>query len=241
MLEVLIEKDEQAHKNIGDPSVFMNQHDIEGEVEFTGNAIASGEKAAEFERRLTPRSNSGDDLLALFMGHDLGDGGAGGNGEADPGAGGSPSGAPGTSQATARPSAPKPLFNSDFAYCEAALEHLSRDHPELRYEADPASRTLTLHAPPDLLSRFERLPPEIRPERGRLVLTSDLGAMDEAIRDSRRTDRAWPTMQYLRRLHPVVRYLDDRMLAAFGRHDAPVLAGVPGLAANEAAFVLAGR
>ena len=36
----------------------------------------------------------------------------------------------------------------------------------------------------------------------------------------------------------MVGWLNDRMLAAFGRHEAPVLAGVPNLAADETVFVL---
>ena len=35
-------------------------------------------------------------------------------------------------------------------------------------------------------------------------------------------------------------WLNDRMLAAFGRHEAPVLAGVPRLAPDETVFVLSG-
>ncbi len=47
-------------------------------------------------------------------------------------------------------------------------------------------------------------------------------------------------VHYLWRLNPVVGWLNDRMLAAFGRHEPPVLAGVPNLAADETAFVLSG-
>ena len=52
ILEVLMEKDGQAYKNIGDPSVFMDVHDIDEEEDFTKLAIASGESATDFEGRL---------------------------------------------------------------------------------------------------------------------------------------------------------------------------------------------
>ena len=64
--------------------------------------------------------------------------------------------------------------------------------------------------------------------------------MQEAIEDSRRDEAAYPRIQYLWRLSPVVGWLNDRMLAAFGRHEAPVLAGVPGLASEETVYVLSG-
>ena len=38
----------------------------------------------------------------------------------------------------------------------------------------------------------------------------------------------------------MVAWLNDRILAAFGRHEAPVLAGVPGLAPDKTVFVISG-
>ena len=64
--------------------------------------------------------------------------------------------------------------------------------------------------------------------------------MNEAIAESRRDEATRPRQHYLCRLHPVVAWLDDRMLAAFGRHEAPVLAGIPGLAPDETVFVVSG-
>ena len=64
--------------------------------------------------------------------------------------------------------------------------------------------------------------------------------MNEAIAESRRDEATWPRQHYLWRLHPVVAWLNDRMLAAFRRHEAPVLAGVPGLAPDETVFVVSG-
>lgn len=64
--------------------------------------------------------------------------------------------------------------------------------------------------------------------------------MNEAIAESRRNESAWPRQHYLWRLNPVVGWLNDRMLALFGRHEAPVLAGLPGLERDETVFVLSG-
>ena len=64
--------------------------------------------------------------------------------------------------------------------------------------------------------------------------------MNEAIAESRCDEATWPRQHYLWRLHPVVAWLNDRMLAAFGRHEAPVLAGVSGLAPEETVFVVSG-
>ena len=110
----------------------------------------------------------------------------------------------------------------------------------MRFESDVTGTVLTLDAPEDLSRRFGYLPREVTPENGRFALTADRNRMRDAIADSRREETAWPSIHYLWRLNPVVGWLNDRMLAAFGRHEAPVLAGVPSLAADEAVFVFSG-
>ncbi len=221
ILEVLQEKDEQAYKNVGDPSAFMNVHEIEEEEKITAEAISSGEEARRFDERLKPRSNKGDDLLALFLGK---------------------SGAEEASSAPSEaPEPPKSLFDDDLEYCEAALHRLRRyagGGNDLRFERD--SMTLTLDAPEDLKHRFGYLSREIAPENWRFELTADRERMNEAIAESRRNEAAWPRQHYLWRLNPVVGWLNDRMLALFGRHEAPVLVGLPGLEGEETVFVLSG-
>lgn len=110
----------------------------------------------------------------------------------------------------------------------------------MRFESDVTGTVLTLDAPEDLRRRFGYFPREVTPENGRFALTADRNRMRDAIARSRGDEKDWPTVHYLWRLNPVVGWLNDRMLAAFGRHEAPVLAGVPSLAADETVFVLSG-
>ena len=226
ILEVLENKDEQAYRNVGDPSAFMNVHDIREEEKVTEQAVADGETASHFDSRLTPGSNEGDDLLALFLGT---------GGEA----------APASDERSELPPPPKSLYESDLRYCEAALTRLQERSRagagnDLRFEAKRTSATMTLDAPEDLRHRFGYFPREIVPENWRFVLTSDRSRMNDAIAESRHNEATWPRQHYLWRLHPVVAWLNDRMLAAFGRHEAPVLAGVPGLPPDETVFVISG-
>lgn len=220
ILEVLVEKDEQAYKNIGDPSVFMDVHDVEEEEDITRQAIAAGESSTDFDNRLTPAPNEAENLLAMFL-------------QADDGAV--------ASQWEAAPPPPLSLFENELDYCEAALHRLQTPRSEsLRFKVNEDSETLTLDAPEDLVARYSYLPPEVLPDDHRFVLTTDRRRVAEAIDESRRSESTWPTVHYLWRLSPIVGWLNDRMLAAFGRFEAPILAGVPGLAPDEAIFVLSG-
>ena len=237
VLEVLIEKDEQAHHNIGDPSIFMNQYDVESEEKVTQRAIASGERADDFDSRLTPEANEGDDLMALFLGTAAAKTTKGtieDQLDLDPSRGNS-------GGRVADISTPESLFASDLAYVDAALEHLREEHPELDFSVDRTTQAVSLDAPADLRARFGQAPPEIKPDAWRFVLTADQSDMEARIAESRRRESNWPSVHYLWRLNPVVRWLNDRMLASFGRHEAPVLAGVPGLERGEAVFVVSGQ
>ena len=216
VLEVLKAKDEQAYRNIGDPSAFMNVHDIEEEEKVTTRSIAAGTNAKAFDDALTPTKNEGDSLLALFTSGDA------------------------PVSHVIEPAPPPSLYADDLAYCEAALHRLRDKNADLRFEIDDAAKTLTLDAPEDLRHRFAQQPSEAAPEHWRFVLTTARERMADAIAESRRDERAWPREHYLWRLHPLVEWLNDRTAAAFGRHEAPVLAGVPGLAPTETAFVFAG-
>ena len=234
ILEVLMAKDEQAYRNIGDPSVFMDVHDIDEEEEITRKAVARGESDTDFDHRWTPKTNEGESLLAMFLQPD------GDEGERPP-------------AATPPPPPPLSLFQSELDYCAAALHRLQAAGAEngsaggasvgatrLRFAVDPESETLTLDAPEELVARYSYLPPEVLPDSRRFVLTTSRIRMSEAIAESRRAESAWPRVHYLWRLSPVVAWLNDRVLAAFGRSEAPILAGVPGLARDEAVFVFSG-
>lgn len=222
ILEVLMAKDQQAYRNIGDPSVFMDVHDVDEEEKITLRAMADGESAAEFDDRLTPASNEGDDLLAMFL-----------QASAD--------GGPTEPPPAAGPPPPLSLFESDLHYCDAALHRLRNSgHRDLDFAVDAQTETLTLDAPDDLVARYGYLPPEVLPESRRFALTTSRHRMAEGIAESRRAESDWPRVHFLWRLSPIVGWLNDRTVAAFGRFEAPILAGVSGVAPNDAVFVLSG-
>jgi hypothetical protein len=66
------------------------------------------------------------------------------------------------------------------------------------------------------------------------MLTNDIDKISEEIKRCRQEDEAkWPSLQYLWPVHPVMEWLSDKALNAFGRHTAPVLRIPAKLAADE--------
>jgi hypothetical protein len=219
ILEVLQQKDEQAYRNIGDPSVFMRVYDAAAEERLTEAAMAEGMSAETFDATYQPEPDEGEDFLSLFM------------------TAPEESAAPVPNSLEAIAQLPG-LFASDFAFCQAALEILSRETP-LQWEADANAQRIVLTAPPDLQVRLRQLPRELWPEHGRFVLTDDARQIQREVDRCRQDETAWPKLHYLWPQHLVMDWLIDRLQAAFGRHRAPILQ-TPKLAAGEAAFLIAG-
>jgi superfamily II DNA or RNA helicase len=216
ILEILTEKDEQAAKNIGDPSIFMGLYDEDEETRRVAAAMESGESAAAFDAALQAPPSGLDWLDALMGGSD----------------------APAPLAPTTKE--PLSLFPSDFEYLRHAIEHLQRRGAmPSRAEVDSPARTVALQ-PSEDLHRYlaQHLAPEMRPDDHRFVLCADRPALQQAIAHARDGDE-WPALQLLWPLHPIAQWLDYRLLAQVPRQTAPVLRVARGLANGEALVLIA--
>jgi hypothetical protein len=218
ILELLIKKDEQAVKNIGDPSSLMGVYDIEEEEKITAQAIEQGRSAEEFDAFLDGKRTDTFDPLALIMGGDE-----------------SPPNETPDLKTENMPS----LFQDDFGYLQAALRYL-RQKESLQMELYPDSRRVELTAPEDLRYRFRFLPAETWPEDGFFILSADVKTIQDEIKRSRKDEMTWPRIHYLWPLNPVLEWVNDKVLAAFGRHEAPVLDLPEALNRDETVFILSG-
>ena len=202
ILEVLVRKDEQAHHNIGDPLELMGVYDEEKEEAIVADAIEAGTSPEAFEATLDPAQRQAD-VMALLLG-------------------------------TAAPEATAPLsvdhatrdavslFADDVAYLDAALAAIGERHP-LQHAAHPDRKMVELTAPDELRHRLRRLPREVRPANDHFVLSTDRDAVQREIERCRQDESAWPGTHYLWDLHPVMEWAADKVVAAFGRQQAPVI------------------
>jgi hypothetical protein len=220
ILEVLQHKDDQAYKNIGDPSVFMNVYDAAKEEQLTEAAMAEGMTPEQFDSTYRPKADEGEDFLSLFLAPV----------EPDEAQAASP-----TDHIAEVPS----LFRSDFDYCRDGLATLAGPGAEIQWQADKDNRRIVVTAPPDLQVRLRQLPREIWPDSGQFVLTDDPGQIQKEVQRCRQDETAWPKLHYLWPQHVVMDWLVDRLHAAFGRHRAPVIR-LPALGADEATFIVSG-
>ena len=228
ILELLIERDEQAVKNInqpGDPSALMGVYDIDAEERFTARLMEEGLSPDEASARLG--GEEVPDLLDLILG-----------------AHGAPP------QAPPQPRELLSLYPSDFAFVAASLDRLAEVEGLQR---SVRGEVIELSLPPDteasrrqrapgldLRRRFRKLPDEVLPDDGVVVLTPDKDAIQRATVQARGEATSWPRVQYLWPLNPVVGWCQSKGRAAFGRHTAPVITLVDGLQDDEAVVVVSG-
>jgi len=204
ILEILVNKDEQAGKNIGDPSEFMGVFSQDEEEALTASYMErdsvekdSDDISALFADFLDDNAGKSEDALAQFMPV-----------------------TPACAVAEAVAAMPR-LFTSDMAYAEAAMRWLGEQGANLQAEIN--EDILRLTAPADLHQRLKYLPSEICPSNDRFALTADKQRIYAELKRCRDEDSTWPELQYLWPLHPVMEWLSDRAMNAFGRHTAPVV------------------
>jgi len=215
ILELLIQKDEQAAKNVGDPSAFMGVYDIAEEEKLTARAIEEGKTVEQFEKSLQEMPV---DLLALLMGDQP-----------------TPTGQAAVSAKASMPG----LFASDYQFFKEAVDYIRRDNP-VQVEFDGDKHFVTLTAPKELQHRLQFLPREVSPDDGQFVLTADREFIKGEIKRCRKEENAWPTVTLLWEQHPVLQWVNDKVVAAFGRHEAPVLSISGCLKPDESIFLVSG-
>ena len=215
ILEILIQKDQEAVKNIGDPSALMGVYDIDLEEKKTAEAIETNVQPEQFEASL---SEAHVDPLEILLGV-----------AQEP-----PSSSP-EREIVSLPS----LFSSEFAYAKAALKKIQQE-TDLQVDFDDISEHLYVTMHDELLDRFKALPPEVSPEDKVIRLTTDKKTIHAEIKRSRKDEKAWPKIHYLWPLNPVVEWINDKVVAAFGRHEAPVVVLDHVLKPRETVFIMNG-
>lgn len=220
VLDRLIEKEEAAHENIGDPASLLKLYDVEAEEDRVAEAIGHHEAPED----VIPEEDESADFLQDLLGH------------AEPGQRALFDAVDTADVLT--------LYPDDLEYAREAFAQILSDDASQSIQPPEWHEHLaglTLQAPPDLLRRFEYLPPELRRgDGGEFKLTTDRARVCQALEDSRQDPDHWPEWQLLWPQHPIAQWLDDRVASSFRRHEAPALRLAKGLAPREAGFLFQG-
>ena len=222
ILEILVAKEEQALKNIGDPAVLMGKFSVEEEEAAVAEAIEGGADADAFSALLDDGAAAFDPFEALME--------AAGAGV-------------GTEEQEETAVEHEETLYDDLAYLYRAMEYLNQKdrHPVSKLETVSG---LEITITPDLRRRLQSLlPEEALPAGDYLRLSNDKQFCMAEMRRSMRSsleNAAWPQTQYLWKLHPIFSWVDDKAGLLFGRGEAPLLVLPDRLRAGEYLFLTAG-
>ncbi|WP_300554531.1 DEAD/DEAH box helicase [Limnohabitans sp. Rim8] len=237
ILEILQNKDDQANKNLGDPSAFLNVFDPEKEAEKVGGFMAEGLSPEQVETTLdqaasNTQDNEGDWLLTLF--------GGGADATSSDASTSAATSAAKTASSLDHIHNPLSLFDNDFHYATTALTQINQATPVCQWTQAAEEQIISITAPLDLQDRLRQLPREAQADSDLYALCANRDRVAEAIekaRQARAEEDTWPQLHYLWAQHPIMEWLGDRVLSQFGRHSAPLLLSAQ-LQPGEQAFVL---
>ena len=213
ILSRLTQKADQASKNLGDVAWQMNLHDPTKEEARIVRAIEEREDPdAPFD---DPSDDEGDDWLAELLGDSSK-----------------------SAQEPATTTDPTTLFGDDLQYAREAFVQLGLDGQGAHVDWFDDLDGFRLRMPEDLRFRYAYLPPELRRGRdGEVRLTTNRDRVMDAYDTARDTEDGWPDWELFWEQHPVAEWLNDRVLASFRRHEAPVIEVAGGLQPGEVAWV----
>jgi hypothetical protein len=220
IVEILIKKEINAYKNIGDPTLLMCKFNVTDEEDFTAKAIESGVSPEIFSKSIDDTATEFDPFEELMSGS--------------------------TKMMTPLNYIPETTLFSDIDYVTALL---SRDVVCNIQNQSNVTKLQTVHGieisiTPDLRKRLEALlPAEVVPTSDHLRLSPDKDfCMSEMKRSLQNplSETAWPTTQYLWKLHPIFDWMNDKASLIFGRNEAPIIGLSDHFEKKQCFFLVAG-
>lgn len=214
ILELLIEKDKEVQESIGDPSEFTGCYTEEDETARVGSAMEKGMTPQTFEEQLA----AAEDPLAFLLGENE-----------------VPTGKTAMAETRTMPT----IFDSDFRYTQEALHYIQQQsNGQIQFDIQEAGKTISVTPTEEMRYRLKFLPPEVLPESGQIHLSADSTRIEKEINRCRESENSWPEVQLLWEQHPILEYLNDKVLASFARQQAPVMEMGEDLPTGECVFLV---
>ncbi|MFT6773001.1 MAG: superfamily II DNA or RNA helicase, partial [Paracoccaceae bacterium] len=233
VLDKLVEKDEAAQKGLKDPAVFLGVGDPEKEESKLLEFVARGGTAKSLETEMNANAAAAaEDLFNILF-----------------------------SEFTSTPElvalheaagGPR-LFPDAFAYAASILERMNDGGAAIHsLHIDRKMRVIEFDLPETMQATgdfgYSRkgevddkfMPREALRNSRRIELTDDRKVVDNAIAQARFDEHAWPRVQYLWEVHPIMDWLNDAAKQFFPRRTAPLCRLQDALREDEVAVLLHG-
>jgi superfamily II DNA/RNA helicase len=221
IMEILIKKEDQALKNIGDPSMLLGKYSVEDEELVVSDVIEKGADAQAFEKTLDTEENEFDPFEALMAASEQ---------------------AEEKHMNESKIVEDDTLF-SDKDYLYQALTYLNQAENQPVEQLKTVSG-LDIKLTPEMTRRLRALVPEEAMPQGETLRVSDdkefcMEQMKMSMQNNM-DEAAWPTTQYLWKQHPILSWVNDKAGLLFGRGEAPIIGLPDKLEAGDCMYIAAG-
>lgn len=271
IMEVLVNKEKEAHKNLGDPALLMGKFNVSEEEEWTAQVIQDHLSVEQVNEAMAETLHNYDPFEELFADDSLADDGDDGSEEAEP--------ADPLAVNSHVECVDEHTFYSDVEYVRTGITYLSDMRRDARLSgrlvpfykhvissADVDTRSpeesrflvrdldgvegIEVRAASELINGMNAvLPAEIalRGENSQdnyLRLCPDKNFCMEKATESMRgslSESSWSRYQYLWPVHPIFAWMEDRFDAMYDRGEAPIMHMPDRLQPGEVIIVLSGN
>lgn len=215
ILEILVQKEEQANQNIGDPALLLGKFNIEEEELMTAQAIEKNVHADEFSKQI-------DDNIQEFNPFEILMGSS--------------------KKAMKTDICEEETFYKDIDYLRSAIQFFSHTQ-NIPLRNLETVEGLEIDITEEIKKHLTTvIPSEALPECNFLRLSPDKDfCMDEMKRSMQRnmSESTWPATQYLWPLHPIFEWVNDKAGLLFNRGTVPLIPN-PDMPSNNYIFIIAG-
>lgn len=219
IMEILVTKEEQAYKNIGDPTVLFGKFNQEEEELETAKAIEGDISATDFEAQLDSSEDEFDPFEMMMQSA--------------------------TSKETTKIEySDEETLYDDMEYIRSALSVFS-DTENIEVKDMQSVKGINIKLTDELKKKLEKvLPDEAMPSDGIMRLSPDVDfckkemqrCMANAI-----SEVAWPATGFLWRLHPLFSWINDKAGILYRRGEVPFIALPNGISSKEMLFIVEGQ
>lgn len=219
IMEILVQKEEQAYKNIGDPAVLFGKFNQEEEELETAKAIEGDMSAADFESQLDTSEDEFDPFEMMMQT------------------------ATSNESTTIEYSDEETLFD-DMEYIRSAMSTFS-DTENVEVKDMQAVKGLNIKLTDDLTKKLEKvLPDEAMPTDGIMRLSPDIDFCKKEMKrcmSNALSEAAWPATGFLWKLHPLFSWINDKAGILYRRGEVPFIALADGVSSKEMLFIVEGQ
>lgn len=219
IMEILVRKEEQAYKNIGDPAVLFGKFNQEEEETETARAMENDTKAEDFEAQLDTSEDEFDPFEMMMQ-------------------------AATSNEAAKIEYGDEETLYDDVEYIRSALG-IFNDTQGIEVKDMQAVKGISIKLSDELKRKLEKvLPDEAMPSDGIMRLSPDVDfCKKEMARCMANTlsEAAWPKTGFLWKLHPLFSWINDKAGILYRRGEVPFLALEGGIDKDELIYIVEGQ